>query len=441
MADDQMMNMPTPLGDDLVLRFATEGDADAVGAFNSEHHDDNQEYTIVGRSVHGLAAGKHPGVRASDFTVVEHAPSGRIVSSMCLLSQTWTYGGVPFAFGQPEFVATAKDYRRRGLVRKQFDAIHALSAERGELMQGITGIPWYYSQFGYDMAMRLGGSLSVHRIHLREDVKDPACQLRPVTPADEQFVRDLHARGAARQPFGVERSDELWQYELRSGRDRGFAALEWKIIETPQGERVGYLAHHAWIEWPWLGVCQLELSPSACYLNVMPSLLRALIVQAQGMVETDVHPVKDVEGVHLGLGEIHPAYTSVQTKKSREERAYAWYVRVPDVVAFLRHVRAGLERNLVGSPAQAYTGDLKISFYRGGVRITLDGGSITAIEEWYSADARIRMPRETFTHLLCGRRRCAELSDMHADVSTPHPEALVLDSLFPPFTGVLWPAT
>ena len=42
-------------------------------------------------------------------------------------------------------------------MRKQFDVIHAVSAQRGELMQGITGIPWYYRQFGYEMALDLEG--------------------------------------------------------------------------------------------------------------------------------------------------------------------------------------------------------------------------------------------------------------------------------------------
>ena len=182
-----------------------------------------------------MLSGTHPTFRASDFTLVEHTPTGRIVSSRCLLSQTWSYGGVPFSFGQPEFVATAKDYRRRGLVRKQFDWIHELSAQRGELMQGITGIPWYYSQFGYDMAMRLGGSRSIHRIHLRKAIEEPTCRLRPLGPSDEPFVRDLHGRGATRQPFAAVRSDDVWRFEFRSGRDRGFAAFEWKLIEAPTG--------------------------------------------------------------------------------------------------------------------------------------------------------------------------------------------------------------
>ena len=113
----------------------------------------------------------------------------------------------------------------------------------------------------------------------------------------------------------------------------------------------------------------------------------------------------------------------------------------PDVVAWLRHVRAGLERNLVGTPAEGYTGALEISFYRSGVRLVLERGAVVSIDEWYDDDAKIRFTREAFTHLLCGRRGCRELTAMFADCSAPHIESVVLDSLFPPFKGLLWAVT
>jgi hypothetical protein len=102
--------------------------------------------------------GDHPTTSASDFTVVvDENADGKIASTMNLISQTWVYdgpsGGIPFALGRPELVATDEAYRRRGLVRMQFEAIHAKSAARGEMVQAITGIPWYYRQFGYEMCV------------------------------------------------------------------------------------------------------------------------------------------------------------------------------------------------------------------------------------------------------------------------------------------------
>ena len=82
---------------------------------------------------------------------------------MNLISQTWTYDGIPFGVGRPELVGTQPEYRKRGLVRAQFEVIHAFSAERGEMVQAITGIPFYYRQFGYEMAMGLGGAARATR--------------------------------------------------------------------------------------------------------------------------------------------------------------------------------------------------------------------------------------------------------------------------------------
>ena len=44
----------------------------------------------------------------------------------------------PRVVGRPEAVGTRPEYRRRGLVRAQFEVIHAWSAERGELEAGRT---------------------------------------------------------------------------------------------------------------------------------------------------------------------------------------------------------------------------------------------------------------------------------------------------------------
>src|SRR5688572_12257771 len=82
-----------------------------------------------------LMDGSHPAFHPGDFLLVEDTAIGEIASSTCLISQVWTYGGVPIKVGQPELVSTREEYRRRGLVREQFRVLHELSAARGELMQ------------------------------------------------------------------------------------------------------------------------------------------------------------------------------------------------------------------------------------------------------------------------------------------------------------------
>ena len=182
-------DLPKNLGNGLLLRWATPADTEELAEFNVRIHSDDAEKpeTWLARWTEDLMRGDHPTTSASDFTVVvdEHA-NDKIVSSMNLISQTWLYEGIPLGVGRPELVGTDSDYRRRGLVREQFAAIHAKSTARGELVQAITGIPWYYRQFGYGMTLDLGGGRDFLWARPGNDkpVENELYQVRPATVAD-----------------------------------------------------------------------------------------------------------------------------------------------------------------------------------------------------------------------------------------------------------------
>ena len=189
MLDNEKLNLPRDLGDGLVLRWATPDDTEELAQFNLDIHSDNPDEPEMGLYywVMGLMSGEHPTTRASDFTVVvDTKDDNRIVSSLNLISQTWAFDGIPFGVGRPELVATLPEYRRRGLVRRQMDVVHALSAQRGELVTAITGIPWYYRQFGYEMGLNLGGSRQLFWVRPGNDEKvaEAPYRIRPATAAD-----------------------------------------------------------------------------------------------------------------------------------------------------------------------------------------------------------------------------------------------------------------
>ncbi|MGC9522100.1 MAG: GNAT family N-acetyltransferase [Anaerolineae bacterium] len=184
------------LGDDLILRRATPDDVEAVAEFDarvlSERGWDEPDEPLRAW-VKDMMSGRHPIMTAADFLVVEDTATGAIVSSTSLISQTWSYAGIPFGVGRPEVVGTHPDYRRRGLVRAQFDVLHAWSAERGHLVQGITGIPWYYRQYGYEMALDMHGGRRgpiTNAPELEEDQEEPF-RIRPATPADLDVIAEI----------------------------------------------------------------------------------------------------------------------------------------------------------------------------------------------------------------------------------------------------------
>jgi len=219
-------SMHRDLGGGLILRRAREEDAEAVAAFNARVQRSSgdpswrrEPHRGIAAGTRDLMSGDHPRCDASDFTVVEETETGAIVSSACLIWQRFAYEGLEFDAGLPELVGTHPDYRRRGLVREQFEVLHRLSGERGHLMQAIAGIPFYYRQFGYEMAVYMGEG---RRIYL-QDVPGKAdkaqgahrsYRLRPAAASDAGFLSDLHRAGSGRYLVTSSRDEELWRYEV-----------------------------------------------------------------------------------------------------------------------------------------------------------------------------------------------------------------------------------
>ncbi|MDA1191027.1 MAG: GNAT family N-acetyltransferase [Candidatus Poribacteria bacterium] len=420
--------MPIDLDGGLTMRFAETGDAERLAEFHARVHEDE----LVGVWVRRLVEGKHPTFKPSDFALIEDTSNGKIASSMCSISQTWTYGGIPFGVGRPEIVGTDPDYRRRGLVKAQFDLFHELSASRGEMWQVITGIPWFYCQFGYEMAMVLGGSRIVEPPNFPAAPDPPTCRLREPTTDDHEFIRALVDRATTRVPIRESRDDALWEYEFDSGRHYGNVGTSFLVIESNDGRRVGFVQHQATLDGERFNVVQMELREGVSYLNVMPSLIHALWERAQRMIASGAHPRAALDGINFNFGRNHPSYVAFDPHRARIGTPYSWYVRVADVLGFLNHIRPALERNLIGSPAEGYSGEVKVSFYTNGVKIALDHGQITTIEDWCEDGADARFPDQTFLHLLCGQKRCAEIRQMTVACSVRHEAGVVLDSLFPP---------
>src|SRR5215203_7370411 len=187
------------LGAGLILRRARREDAEAVAAFNARvHHssggpfEQREPHRGIAAGTRDLMSGDHPTCDASDFTVVEETRTGSIVSSACLIWQRFAYEGLEFDAGLPELVGTHPDYRRRGLVREQFEVLHRWSEERGHLMQAIAGIPHYYRRFGYEMAVYMGEG---RRVYIQDVPGKPSSsdkgggsprsyRLRPATASD-----------------------------------------------------------------------------------------------------------------------------------------------------------------------------------------------------------------------------------------------------------------
>lgn len=430
--------LPRDLGDGLWLRWATPKDAEEVARFNLSMHSDNPDEPEMGLYywVHDLMRGDHPTTRASDFTVVvDSNAENRIVSSLNLISQQWAFDGIPFGVGRPELVATHPDYRRRGLVRAQMDVIHALSASRGELVTAITGIPWYYRQFGYEMAINLGGSRQLFWARRGNNVKvdGEPYRIRPATAEDIPTLRELYQAHLGESSITRPRDDALWHYEIFTIHPESFWSIKPRMVESADGKTIAYFTSTVWDT--AFGIREFGVLPGYSWRAVGRFVIRHLWQEAAAL-NANRSPEKQLENITFNLGEDHRLYDALGPDLERQIRPYAWYVRVPNIPAFLRHIAPALEQRLAGSVMAGHSGTLKVNLYRSRFTMVWEDGRLLEVGEDYPynrlEEGDAAFPDLTFLQLLFGFRSIDELKMSFTDLFTENNDALILlRSLFP----------
>ena len=155
------------------------------------------------------------------------------------------------------------------------------------------------------------------------------------------------------------------------------------------------------------------------------------------------------------LGDSHPL--DQITRLAWPRRRWAFYVRVPDLPAFVRAAAPVLERRLAASLLVGHTGELTLGFYRPeGVRLVFERGRLVTAEAWRpdfglgslevgfpTTDSRRPMamfPGLTFLQLLFGFRALDELQSAFPDCIVRNPDARALvTALFPRQPSDVWP--
>jgi GNAT superfamily N-acetyltransferase len=438
-------NYRRALAEGLIQRWSipedTENIAQLCGLVFRDKEDEPPNIRMMD-NVRRQMSGNFPLMGPGDYALIEDTrkEGNPLVACTCLWRQTWEYEGIAFGVGQPEFVATHPDYRNRGLIRALFDMLHARSEAEGHLVQGITGISYFYRQFGYEYALELGGRRVTYLSLIpkaQESTPEPYT-LRVATNEDIPQLMELYNGQRSASMVWSIASERYWRYQIVEEKDPLAVGKQMcvRMIVDNAGAVQGYLmvAIKRWGN--SLDVYALNLVAGVSWQAVVPPLLRAL--QVHGMqipaVRPDVPPLNEIS---FWLGSAHSVYDVLGQKLAPlYEPPYAWYVRVPDLLAFIRHIAPTLERRIANSVAAAYTGELTLDFFRGGLHIVFAKGLITHIEPWrasaYQNDADASSPALVFLQLLFGYRSLDELRYAYPDVRVEHSKAeVLLNALFP----------
>ena len=413
------------LPDGLILRTATIEDAEALAMFNAGMHGGDQ-YRQWALDLFD----RHPTVSMDDIFVIA-TPCGEIVSSAMLIPQRWRYRDVTIGVGQVEAVATRPDYRRQGLVRHLMAAVHGRAADRGLPVQVISGIRWFYRQFGYTYALDLWVGRRAARSDLAGLETPSSWSIRPATGADLPCIAAIASTG--RGLVHCPRDEAQWRYELTGRREGSFERYAIDVAEQA-GEVAGVLVRTDRSGEPMIGLLYCELAPGIPWLDAGPAILRHCHDRG---VELNLSSW----GLAAGLGRAHPLYTACPDALVQPFDLASWYVRVPDLSSLLRGLVPVLHHRLAGSVADGWTGEVKISCYRDGLQLVVRRGRITAIEPLDNLDdAGVQLPRDQLIQLIFGFRDLDTLIADHYDCwADDHRARAVLSACFPAEPSAVWP--
>lgn len=432
------------LANGLILRWSTAEDTDKIAQLISHIFRSSAEEPAnihMADAVRRQMRGDYPLMGPGDYAVVEDTSKDNhpLVACTCLWRQDWQYEGIRFQIGRPEFVGSDPLYRRRGLIRSLLEMVHARSEAEGHLVQAITGIPHFYRQFGYEYALDLGGQRATPLSlipGLKEGKQEPYT-LREATTGDISFIQACYNRRSADSVVWTPVPDQYWHYEIEAWKanpERDRTSSTQIILDTENTPR-GFLmtAPRRWGR--DLPVWVLETAAGVNWLALMPPVLRALQIYGQ-QIPTGKPDVEALSEISFMLGRTHPAYDALgQALAPRYEPPYAWYVRVRDLPAFLKSIAPALEKRLENSLVAGYTGELKLDFYRGGLRFTFSDGRLTTAEHWnvpiYDSNAGAGFTALIFLQLLFGHRSLDELRYAFPEVWANPDSAVVLNALFP----------
>jgi hypothetical protein len=107
-------------------------------------------------------------------------------------------------------------------------------------------------------------------------------------------------------------------------------------------------------------------------------------------------------------------------------------------------IRSVLDRRLGASVMAGYSGDLRFTFYRDGLRMLFEAGRLRSVESWredhaWGPRAQAGFPPLVFLKLLFGYQGIPELRRVFPDVYVNAEVRTLVEALFPPLNSWLLP--
>jgi predicted N-acetyltransferase YhbS len=332
----------------------------------------------------------------------------RVVSTATLLDEQVRLGSVVLPAGQVELVATSRDYEGRGLVRALMAWAHERCTRRGQVVQVMVGIPYFYRLFGYHYAIDIPTPRAVSPPGTLGEAR-----LQRASPADASELLALqhstqsgadvampHSPARVRWLLGHE-SSHTWV--LR--REHAVVAS----ARVPEGDRES-------------GLLSAEVAASD------PAAARDLLAGLVALAHGDAPRVVERPGT------VTDAVWAPWTQTDTGHDAAQYYVRIPDQAVLLDLVRPVLAERL--RTAGLDTGkEVLISTFRRHFRMAMSADGLGEVITGGPMQAPgslggVGVAPDALAALLFGQHGIAGLARRRPDVY-PGPNRDLYEVLFP----------
>lgn len=353
----------------------------------------------------------------------EERASQQIVAAFALIPWTLAMEGVQLKTAEMGIVGTLEEHRGQGLMRRLNAEFDQVLLDEGFHLSMIQGIPGFYQQFGFRYAVPLENHINVplHAIaDRREDIDEAeAYTFRLAEVADVPAL--MREDETYRASFSVAccRDAANWEYMLTHSRETEYGSEFW-LMESIAGDESHYFRIPR--DGFGKGLIVSEVSDDIRH-GAMQELLRFCKARAlerdKPYVRLNVHNESVPGRLAISMG-------------AEAGRPYAWQIKIPDVVRYLRQVGPVLEKRLQSSACAGYTGTARLNLYRSKVDLTWDNGSLVTVNPGEGeCDATFSVPEDLLPPLFLGHRSWRELRHLRPDVGASGQGAVLLDALFP----------
>ena len=354
---------------------------------------------------------------------VKDRASGKIVSSVSLDLQVWTYEGIPLSVAEAGIVGTREPYRKRGLVREQFDAYHRLAAGVGCVISVIQGIGYFYRQFGYQFVFPLGqgATLQADRVPDLAEGRQERFLIRPSRAEDAQLLQRFYAKLTRGLCVVSVIPQDIWSYQDGLSEDCGAGKATFVVEE--QGRPCGFVRMNA-NERGWDKGVRIR----AAYLPTREMSMAAMRHAKRLAIEE-----RKEHTITVDLLMSTPLRQLADDLGALAKRSYGWQVRILDPVAFLMAIAPELERRIAESPWVGLTKEYTVGVFREVFVLRFRKGRITGVSTLPRASDRdLTCPPDAIPLLWMGRRSIEEILDWYPDAASKSKASQRLtDVLFP----------